>query len=496
MPVKRKINQHVANYNFISDNFYSTIKNKYNTYYFERSKNRSSLLMCNPGRTKDSLFIYIINPRKLKFNYFIYAGNKELQRGYTDSLFYTNKASHKKMYSISIEYLWKGKMVIENYDIPYYHNMLSINVEQPKVVYPGEISEIELTVTNSEGEPVPNVDITAFALTRKFNYSAPHVPAFQEAIKYKQYVNRFKIESKRLINYRKFIIRKNTKEGINKIFRLDTMEYNNFLYPKNTIYYSYETTTDSVTQFAPFIFNHGQEELINIIYVDKVPVYFTWTNNIPYSFRIARGYHTIELRTYDKLYKLDSIYFPPYKKTILSFSPKVTPKNITTFKIPSKLSKQEKKNLYRYFMYYRLIYKYQYVYLKQNENIFYLDNICTYYRHFPYQCLIGPIYSGDFEVITLDSMNYKLKFEPYFEYEFLPKLVKMRKKDIKYDYPKTFKHNYGWLNTTKHPIDDTVYTEKIISGLRKQYINYLRKSGENLEYNNSNSYPPLILDGP
>ncbi len=131
--------------------------------------NENSALKCYTFRNKDSLLINIENPRKLKFNYFLYKHNKEILSGYTDSLNYKIKHPGRKSYFLSLQYLWGGKIVNTNYNINFKNKSHKLNVKliQPRLVYPGQKNKIMISVTDENGKPAKNTDLTAYSLTKK-----------------------------------------------------------------------------------------------------------------------------------------------------------------------------------------------------------------------------------------------------------------------------------------------------------------------------------------
>ncbi len=54
-------------------------------------------------------------------------------------------------------------------------NQLNIAVEQPALVYPGQLADIRIAVTDQSGKPVPDVDLTAYSLTKKFEYGSAEI---------------------------------------------------------------------------------------------------------------------------------------------------------------------------------------------------------------------------------------------------------------------------------------------------------------------------------
>ncbi len=154
----------------------------------------SSLIQCFSERTKDSVYIVVDNPRKIPFIYNIYKKNKQQSSGYANSLDVHKKVATKQDYFVSICYLWGGQVKEENFRIPLIEKKLNVAVTQPRIVYPGQKSRIEISVTDTEGSPVEGVDLTAFSLTKKFNYYAPDLPYLGKSKKSKSVINNFNLE--------------------------------------------------------------------------------------------------------------------------------------------------------------------------------------------------------------------------------------------------------------------------------------------------------------
>jgi hypothetical protein len=300
-----------------------------------------SLLQCFSNRTSDSLFIQIDNPRKLNFTYNIYERNNEKFRGYTESLVMENRTSSYENYYLSLRYLWGGKIMNENYRIPFYDKKLNIAVKQPTLIYPGQKANIEITVTDQKGKSVENVDVTVYSLTKKFDYQPPSVPYLGKNKREKELINNFTIQSanntdtNRKLNY----------DAWKMLASLDSIEYYKFLYPENEIYrYDYKTD-ENITQFAPFVVSNGNIQPIYAIYLDDVPVYFDWSNTSqPYSFRVEPGKrHRVKIRLSDKSITLNNLTFNKGLKTILSIPEKLQHNDVRIIK--EKKSYRRKKRI-------------------------------------------------------------------------------------------------------------------------------------------------------
>jgi len=434
----------------------------------------SSLLQCFSERTKDSVYIVVNNPRKIPFIYNIYKKNSEQSSGYSDSLVIHKKSDTKQNYFVSIRYLWGGKVKEENYRIPLIDKKLNISVTQPKIVYPGQKSKIELLVTDTEGKPVEGVDLTAFSLTKKFDYSAPVLPYLGNVRKNKSVINNF--------NFKDFNL--NAHPGLKldydswKILAgIDSIEFYKFIYPKNSIYRFEYNSRDSITQFAPFVVSEGAILPIHVIYVDNKPVYFSWsTNTRPYSFSIDSGYHQIKLRTTFREIVIDSMFFEKGKKLIFSLDQDSENKNLKIAKAEPRLSKYEKRLLYKYIVPYRDNFGERYAYIEQNRNIQFLNPESKYQRN----NFAGPLV-GNLTFQLVDSFATTFNHEPFFEYEFLPALLKMRSIDSK-KYPE-YLYSYKANNT----LSDVVLTKETVEKQWKDYLDSKRYLTARYRYPNSTS---------
>ena len=90
------------------------------------------------------------------------------------------KANSSQKYFILISYLWGGKIENKTFVCQYFEKNLNISVNQPKIVYPGKKSKIEVNISDAEGKPVEGVDLTAFSMTKKFWIFSSKCALFRE----------------------------------------------------------------------------------------------------------------------------------------------------------------------------------------------------------------------------------------------------------------------------------------------------------------------------
>lgn len=436
---------------------------------------KPALLQVSGSRTADSIKLEVYNPRNLSFNYTTYLKNKRLLSGYSNTLEISEPLSSIESYQISIQYIWGGKVAVENITIPLKDKALTIDVNQPKLVYPGQKSIVELSVTDFKGNPVEGVDITAYSMTKKFGYHPPRLPYLGKNRKNRNLINTFNLNNYKLNKAKERPI---DYEYWNTLAGLDSIEYYNFIYPKKEIYQTSFTPPDSITQFAPFIFSDGKPVPIHVIYIDNKPVYFSWsTNERPYSFNIRPGVHQIRIRTANKSISIDSLYFPKNKKLLFSLDESILKENVEIKVAENKLSGQEQHQLYRYIFPYRNTFRNKFAFIQNDGHI----QLLSPNRGYHYNNIVGPV-SGTVVFRMLDGATNVFVHEPYFEYEFEGDLMKMRTYD-KSLFPKNLSR-YNRNNS----IQDLVLTSEKIKNL---YQNSIKTSRTTVDYfHNPNSTTP------
>jgi alpha-2-macroglobulin len=430
LPFAEKINPHFAAYR-LEDGLLKT--------RFDLAS-EPPLLQCLANRSADSLLIVADNPRQIPFRYFLYRHNREIARGYGTDLRVVRPSGEKEAYSISVQYLWAGRLRSENFVIGFQRRRLNVDIEYPALAFPGQQTDFTVTVTDARGRPVPDADLTAYAVTQKFNPAPPSLPSFDKKTKSRRLINTFKALRDQPANRSALL----DFEAWRDKTGLDTSEYYRFLYPGNSLYrYEYDAP-DSMAQFAPFVMRRGAPQPVQVVYIDQKPVYFGWSQNYrPYSFRVSPGYHRIELRTTDRFIRMDSVYFAPNKKLIVSLNDSVQLPNVFISPRPGSLTEAEKNNLYRYIFPYRNNFREQFPYIEQqSETIVLLPETHHNRAAFPQpvsqretSLLAGPVMPNQTAFRTVGGYGLYFVHEPFFEYDLTPGLLKMRSMDSRWNYP-------------------------------------------------------------
>ena len=187
-------------------------------------------IFCLSDRDKDSVRIMIENPRKLKVRFNIYKVNRELERGIVNkSHNFTIANTTRQKYFISLQYVWNGETKEDNYEINWQQNALDVKLIAPKVVYPGQETELNVVVKDANDEPAENVDLLAYGVTKKFRgYRPPTLPYFGKEYKNRTLINNFTDKGNRLENevHNQWLAWNYWKQQLG----LDSIEYYQFLY--------------------------------------------------------------------------------------------------------------------------------------------------------------------------------------------------------------------------------------------------------------------------
>ncbi len=410
----------------------------------------------NTNRTKDSIKIQLSNPYHLPIWYTIFHENKVIQTGCSADLAFAQKTNSLKNYSIAIQYFFADEIHTQEYTIPYLDKILKINVDQPLTVYPGQTTDINISVSNADGKPVSNADVTAYAITKKFkDYEGPSsVPYLGKTYPYRKKSNYFSIDDNKMFAHTSTL----NWQRWSREMQLDTMEYYKFLYPK-TRYVLQEELKDSITQIAPFIVNQGAIEPIHLLYIDEKPIFFSQVQQLKrYSFQVSPGKHALAMRTAKHLVMVDSIYAAPGVKTFISFNLDSSNHTIRFKKVSDTLNNYEA-DLWNKYMIVVNNYNEDFTYIKQNDKNYLLNRGSL---------LVGPLNNTTANFIAKNNFTQSFEVEPNYAYTITKGLIKQKSisSNYKFDYP----FNITLNNQGEDAFSDYVLTPAEIDSLWKEFV--------------------------
>ncbi len=269
------------------------------------------------GIEKDSFNVAIENLQQIAVSWYVYQGNELLEKGSGTEMEFKSRIENRELtYYVELLYSFGGSDHVITKEFPFRESSLNIAVNLPDRVYPGQKVDVDIEVTDDAGNPVSNVDLTAFATTAKLNYYVPDLPYYGTTSKERSPAATY---TKHEVNKRIAVLDLNYELWAPRA-RLDTMKYYQLIYPGRKFFFHKEAISDS-TQFVPYALQDGAAKQVYVIEINHKPVYFSWTGQPKgYSFYVAPDEPVqITLRLHDRVVILDSLTFERGKKTIFSF---------------------------------------------------------------------------------------------------------------------------------------------------------------------------------
>ncbi|NDV70241.1 carboxypeptidase-like regulatory domain-containing protein [Dysgonomonas sp. 25] len=270
------------------------------------------------GIMTDSFNVKLENPLKLDVSWYIYQGNTLLEKGSGKEFDfkYPNTNLELTHYVEVFYFLGQEQEAFRRTFVPK-TEFLDVDIDLPERIYPGQKLDATITVKDNMGKPVKGVDLTAFAFNSQLGYYLPDLPYYGPSPRAREQRSSYGLNQR---NARDFTIPLNYPEWKYKA-GLDTMKYYQFTYPLGKLFRHEVATPDSTTQFAPYVMKGGEAVQIYAIELNSNPIYFSWTEQAKrYSFVIPNDTvkQKITMRLHDRAVVIDSVYFTPHKKTILS----------------------------------------------------------------------------------------------------------------------------------------------------------------------------------
>ncbi len=371
---------------------------------------------------RDSFCVALANPLKLELSWYVYQGNHLLQKGSGEEMeFKTGEVDPSSVYYVEVFYFMGNKESVlkRSYALP--SERLTIESDLPERVYPGQKVTTMLNVTNLQGRPVSDVDLTALAVNSQLEYKVPDLPYYGSAPHPREQRASYSMKQKEyqytaVLDYERW----------NQSLHLDRLPYYQFAYPSGNLFKYTIDTPDGTTQFAPYVMLNGKALNIYVIEQNDIPCYFSWTEQPKaYSFLALHpsGKQKLTLRMHDRALVIDSIAFEPGKKTILSLDIDRLPKGVSMMYLRQrkknskeyeyKFTQEERKRYERYICRMPVSENDEYTGLERNGEIFpvWLRGLARYKK----SRLAGPVEPGVWKYMNSALYRHEGGFSYAFE---------------------------------------------------------------------------------
>jgi hypothetical protein len=386
----------------------------------------------------DSLFISARSPDKTNFTYHLFEKDKEIATGITKELRYHQSANRGHAYHLIIHRVVNGSASTREYTYHWRKNDLKVDWKGPATIYPGMTADLSVEVHDQRGKPIRKADVTAYAVNSRFEGHDPsRIPSASKPAKPRQKRGQWNsnaftsVSNGRIpLNYDRWYLTSG----------LDTLPWYNFLYPKEGFYKYLHPIEAGKAEIAPFVVRKGAIQPVQIVYIDSQPFYFAWSvPQMPYSFHITPGKHRIEVRLPDFGVLLDTFMVEAGYKTIISMDVAHLPKRVFGKAMTPDPVPGERDVIYRHSFAYRGLGAPAFVHT--GGRLLRLDG--------PHGSnWNGPVHHySSMKIDVPGYYEYDFDFEPGFELDFGPRVVKMRTLEAA-RYPQ--KLNYQILPLVEH----------------------------------------------
>lgn len=299
-------------------------------------------------REGDSVKVSIQNPNRLTLSYNIHTPTTVLAEGinsFTQTYaFFDPKGTHV---TVLLQGHWLGRLMPVVQYLPYFDKRLTIDVEQPKKVLPGEKVNMTVTVTDEMGQPVPNVDLTAMG--RNVTFPDQNLPALYSSTTSKKVkvTSSWETLSTEAGHHRNSYLDVQTVNHL----QLDSLTAYRMRYP-DSLELNYIPLDDTkMAEFSPFVLAKGNVHPIYFIYCNGQMIYFAGANSDdPYAFSLPAGTYSFTLRTSYKTFHLPAVTLKAGHKLELSLNALNLPAGVSSTLSSSALTQAEANELNEHFI--------------------------------------------------------------------------------------------------------------------------------------------------
>lgn len=293
-------------------------------------------------RKGDSIFFKIKNPWNWPITFDMQKKKQELASGNTTGDWqWEGISADAEPVILHYRYFFKNQPVSREAVLMVAQARLNLSIDQPERVEPGDSVDIQITVTDDFGHPMPEVDLTAWAVNNRFpEDNAPGVygHAYNERVKYEQERGRLD-----MLHYRSS---QPLRQHHIQPFGLSEIDNYRMRYPDSVAYRYIPLADKNRMEFAPFIYQNGRQIQIQLLYADENLIYFSGASNLaPFSFQAFSDTVDLRIRWGKYEYQVKDLVLKKGYKTEFSVNNTNLPASITQIERGDTLTRSELKQL-------------------------------------------------------------------------------------------------------------------------------------------------------
>lgn len=283
------------------------------------------LLSCYLLREENGARLRVDNPSGIPFWYTVVRDRSIIDRGYATRLDTLYADSKLRPYALQVHYLVGDQTYTRRNDLTVVQQPLSLAVDTPDKVYPGQRAEVEVEVKDGRGRPVEGADITAYAYTARFDRQQAAIPLRDVTVAARRIIYQsydpYSLDDSSVTDILDYALWRDR-------LGLDTIEYYRFLNP-DPIYRHTAAARDSITTLMPYAVVEGELQNIQLLWIDGRLSYWQGGGNGSNPvLRVRPGRHEVRISTADRIVRIDSIEIVKGVKNIVSVDARQSRQNV------------------------------------------------------------------------------------------------------------------------------------------------------------------------
>ena len=372
---------------------------------------QAAKIVCSGYRNYDSIVIHLDNPLGLEVNYKIFHGSEQIEGGSGQKLDFLKSYPSEESFHVMYSFRWKGQEYIYEKSYHIKKKALQVEIDQPKLIYPGQKVPVHITVKDYKNKSQKNVNITAYAVNNQFEnipipqmpYYGKHKAGIMETFETKP--NLVPINKNKMIQY--FHV---------DVLNLYQSPFYQLVYAKDGYGKVYEDIESDFAEFSPYIYQHGNNQKIFAIYLNNKAVYFENTSiKLPFSFKAESGIYTIKVRTISRIFTFKNVELKKGKKLFLCFREEFMGRNkeVEYVTIRSPYLEEEEKDMLQHQLFYHM--SHTYTHAVQGQKVFALNSVINnaYSSKWGGFYSLGPVRRGDITFInTYSKDTFTFYYDP------------------------------------------------------------------------------------